>query len=316
MFYPKVPAAMEMPDELRRLPPRPTLDWVAGQFGSDARVVGVRRLRNAWAAAVHAIDVDRASTGERHEVVLRRWVRADLPPDPGVVENEVAALALVATATTVTTPALVAYDAGAEFADAPAVVMTRLSGHDVLAPPDLDRFLDGLVASLRAIHSVDVPPASGIGEYRPWGLDELTDAPEWSRRPEVWRRAIEIARTPIPAAPTTLCHRDFHPGNVLWHNAAVSGVVDWTHTCRGPAAADVAHCRVNLALLFGLDLADDFARRYGPVADLAWFDIVDTVGAGPPDVWRWRDAGRADITVDTVVRTRDNLLAAAVEQFP
>jgi hypothetical protein len=305
---------MEMPVELRRLPPRPTLDWVAGRFGSEARVVGVRRLRNAWAAAVHAVDIE-AGNGERHEVVLRRWVRADQPPDPGVVENEAAALTLVASAPAVTTPALVAFDVTAEFADAPALVMTRLHGHDVLAPPDLDEFLDGLVASLRAIQAVAVPPASGIGDYRPWGLGLLADAPDWSRRPDVWRRAIEIARSPTPAAPAVLCHRDFHPGNVLWHHGGVSGVVDWTHTCRGPGAVDVAHCRANLALLFGLEVADDFVRRYGPVADLAWFDIVDTVGAEAPEVWRWHDAGRVDITVDTIVRTRDDLLAAAVARL-
>ncbi len=310
---------MEMPVELRRQPPRPTLDWVAGRFGPRARVVGVRRLRNVWAAAVHAVDIstDGANGAGRHEVVLRRWVRADLPPDPGVVENEAAALSLLASAgAAVATPALVAFDVVAEFADAPALVMTRLHGHDVLAPVDLDEFLDGLVASLRSIHSVAVPPTSGLAEYRPWGLDRLADAPPWSRRPDVWRSAIEIARTPVPEAPTVLCHRDFHPGNVLWHHGRVAGVVDWTHACRGPAAADVAHCRANLALLFGLDVADDFAARFGPVADLAWFDIVDTVGAGTPEVWRWHDAGRSDITVDAIVRTSDDLIAAAVARYP
>ncbi len=304
--------AMEMPVELRRQPPRSTLDWVAAAVGSRARVIGVRRLRNAWAAAVHAIDVD--DDGERHGLVLRRWVRADQPPDPGVVDNEAAALSLLASEPELATPALVACDADGLVADAPALVMTRLPGRDVLAPPDLDAYLDGLVAALHAIHSVAVSPSSGIDDYRPWGIDRLTDAPAWSRRPDVWRRAIEIARTPVPAAPTVLCHRDFHPGNVLWRHGRVSGVVDWTHTCRGPAAADVAHCRANLALLFGLEVADDFTRRYGTLDDLAWFDIVDTVGAGAPEVWRWHDAGRADIDVDTIMRTCDDLIADAVER--
>ena len=92
-------------------------------------------------------------------------------------------------------------------------------------------------------------------------LDDLTDPPPWTRRPDVWRRAFEIARGPVPGYSPVLCHRDFHPGNVLWHAGRVTGVVDWTNTCRGPAACDVAHCRNNLALLFGLDAADDFARR-------------------------------------------------------
>ena len=76
---------MEIPAELREDPPGPALEWVASQVGAGARVTAVRRLRNAWAAAVHAIDVDTAD-GVRHELVLRRWARTDIPPDAGVVE--------------------------------------------------------------------------------------------------------------------------------------------------------------------------------------------------------------------------------------
>jgi aminoglycoside phosphotransferase (APT) family kinase protein len=304
---------MEMPAELRHMPPRSTLDWVAASIGPDARVVGVRRLHNAWAAAMHAVDVD--DNGSRRELVVRRWARADIPPDPGVVENEAAALSLLTSLPEVCTPALIALDPAGDVADVPALVMTRLRGHDVLSPSDIDAFLDGLVEALRAIHAAPLPEATGLGPYVPWGLDDLVGAPSWSRRPDVWRRAIEIAHGPVPAYTPVLCHRDFHPGNVLWHRGRVSGVVDWTHTCLGPAAADIAHCRENLALLFGLDVADEFARRYGPVDDLAWFDLVDVVGAETPEVWRWHDAGRTDLTLDLVIRTYDALLAAAVDRL-
>ena len=89
---------MGIPAELRRRPARRArCAWVAAQFGPDATVGRVRRLRNSWAAAVHAIDV--AARGERHQLVLRRWARPELPPDPGAVENEARALdAIAATA--------------------------------------------------------------------------------------------------------------------------------------------------------------------------------------------------------------------------
>ena len=304
---------MEIPAELRRMPPSTTLSWVAGHFGPGARVTRVSRLRNAWAAAVHAVDVADGS-GERHELVVRRWSRTDIPPDRGVVENEAAALTLLASAAGVTTPALVATDPSALRADAPTLVMTRLAGSDELAPGDLDRFLDGLVAALRAIHAIPVPDGA-LGTYSPWGIDGLTDPPPWSRRPDVWRRAFEIARRPVPAYARVLCHRDFHPGNVLWRHGRVTGIVDWTHACLGPAAADVAHCRANLALLFGLDVADEFAQRYGAVDDLAWFDIVDVAGWGPLDTWRWHDAGRVDLTEESVAGAFDDFLGAAVERI-
>jgi aminoglycoside phosphotransferase (APT) family kinase protein len=193
------------------------------------------------------------------------------------------------------------------------LLMTRLPGRDNLAPLDIDGYLDGLATTLRTIHAVAVP-ARTLGEYVPWGLSALGDPPRWSHRPDVWLRAFTIARRPVPAYERVLCHRDFHPGNVLWLHTRITGVVDWTSTCVGPAAADVAHCRANLAFLFGRDVADDFARRYGPVADLAWFDVVDVVGWGPLDAWRWHDAGRRDITDDALAHAADEFLAAAVER--
>jgi hypothetical protein len=77
---------MRVPAELRRRPPEPTLRWVAAQFGPEATVGRVRRLRNSWAAAVHAVDV--AANNQRNRLVLRRWARPEFPPDPGAVENE------------------------------------------------------------------------------------------------------------------------------------------------------------------------------------------------------------------------------------
>ena len=311
---------MQIPVEMRRRPPAATLTWAAAQIGSGARVTRVRRLRNSWAAAMHAIDVE---DGKRlHRLVLRRWARTDLAPDIGVVENEAAALGLLASASTSTTrlpvPRLVATDSKGAHADAPAVLMTRLPGRDVLAPGDLDAFLDRLVETLRAIHEVPVPPGT-LNYFRPWSLDTVTAPPPWSRRPEVWERAIEIAHQPVPVHERVLVHRDFWPGNVLWQRGNLTGVVDWTHACRGPRAADVAHCRGNLALLFGFDVADEFTRRYGEVDDLAWHDIVDTVSLGDeaaaPDAWRWHDAGRPDITTERIIAVHDEILAEALERL-
>jgi aminoglycoside phosphotransferase (APT) family kinase protein len=305
---------MDIPAELRRHPPRSALEWVAEPFGSGARVTAVRRLPNAWAAAVHAVDVD-DTEGTRHELVLRRWVRTDIPPDPGVVENEAATLTLLASLPALDTPRLVAADPSGARAGAPSLVMTRLRGRYVLAPDDVDAFVDGLATTLHAVHALSVPPGA-LGDYRPWGLDDLTELPPRWSGPDLWPHALEVARRAVPAHRRVLCHRDFHPGNVLWHHGRVSGVVDWTHACMGPAAADVAHCRLNLTLLFGLEIADDFARRYGPLDDLAWFDLVDVVGSGLVEAWRWRDAGRTDITQHTLAQSFDDFLAAAVERLP
>jgi aminoglycoside phosphotransferase (APT) family kinase protein len=303
---------MPVPDALRRTPPPRTLAWAATRFGAGARVVRCRRLRNAWAAAMHALDiVDRR--GNRHRLVLRRWARVDLPPDPGVVAHEAAALTLLAS-TRLPAPRLVAFDAAGDDTDSPALLMTRVAGRGELAPADLDHYLAQLAATLRAVHALP-PPAGTLGRFRPWGL-AAPRVPRWARRPARWRRAIELAREPVPAHVPVFVHRDFHPGNVLWRRGQITGVVDWTHSCAGPAAADLAHCRANLALLFGTDAADVFAREYGAVEHLAWHDIADVVGMCDADVelWRWHDAGRPDLTVEQCTDALETFLEVALSR--
>jgi aminoglycoside phosphotransferase (APT) family kinase protein len=78
----------------------------------------------------------------------------------------------------------------------------------------------------------------------------------------VWERAFAAIDRPAPTFEPCFLHRDFHPGNVLFDGAAVSGVVDWVETSWGPADLDVAHCRTALALLHGVDAADRFRAAY------------------------------------------------------
>jgi aminoglycoside phosphotransferase (APT) family kinase protein len=272
----------------------------------------VRRLRNAWASAVHAVDVIDGDAMQR--LALRRWVRPDLPPDDGIVENEVAALGVLAASELgVPVPELVGADTTGDGCGAPALLMTRLAGRDTLTPRDLDEFVVALASTLHAVHAVTLPP-NALSPYHPW-IASVTVPPPWTSQHALWERAMQIAHAPLPACEPIFLHRDFHPGNVLWRRGRVSGLVDWTHACRGAAAADVAHCRMNLAVLFGVDVADVFAERYGPVDDLAVYDVAALVGAaadGPPEVWRWHDAGRTDITGAQLTGAHEELLARAV----
>ena len=86
--------------------------------------------------------------------------------------------------------------------------------------------------------------------------------PPWSGDDGLYREAFARLEAPAPAYDPTFLHRDFHPGNVLWHDGVVSGVVDWVETSTGPADLDVAHCASNLAGLHGVATALAFRRSY------------------------------------------------------
>lgn len=93
-------------------------------------------------------------------------------------------------------------------------------------------------------------------------------------------------------------HRDYHPGNVLWSHHQISGIVDWPSACRGPAEADVGHCRANLIGHFGQKAADRFLAIWKTVSGTAdyhpYFDLTDVLS------WS-SDADQPDPVLDEFV---------------
>ncbi len=215
-------------------------------------------------------------------MVLRRFVRLDwLAQEPDLAKREATALELLADARA-PTPQLVAVDPEGTAAGVPAVLMTRLLGRVEWDPRALDPFLRRLAELLPPIHATRVPAARLLPAYRPYEL-QLHRAPAWASRPEVWRRAIEALEGPAPVHERLLIHRDYHPGNVLWRNEKVSGIVDWVNTSSGSPWADVGHCRMNLAARFGQSAAAKFLVLYRAVSGRRheyhpYWDIAAAIG--------------------------------------
>lgn len=63
------------------------------------------------------------------------------------------------------------------------------------------------------------------------------------------------ARQPAAPASPSLCHGDFHPGNVLVEDMGLAGVIDWTNFALGHPEFDVAITRLILSI--GLVARDD-----------------------------------------------------------
>jgi aminoglycoside phosphotransferase (APT) family kinase protein len=240
----------DLSDEDRRLlrsrPPERALRWCAAAVGASASVVAVKPLAGGTSSAIHAIDVQDAG-GLIHRLVLRRFVRTDwLAQEPDLAEHEACALALAAAAA-VPTPSPVGVDPNGGQCDAPAVLMTRLPGSIQWQPADREPFLRKLAAALPAIHGTEVDVAGcPLPDYAPYPL-QAQRPPTWSHRPELWKRAFELFASAAPVTERCLIHRDYHPGNVLWSDGEITGVVDWVNASIGCPEADVGHCRMNLA---------------------------------------------------------------------
>jgi aminoglycoside phosphotransferase (APT) family kinase protein len=160
---------------------------------------------------------------------------------------------------------------------------------------------------LAELHRFEVTPPPGfepfsLGLARPKKALPSIPAPDWDR---VWGalRRLDPGRE-------QLLHGDFHLGNMLFEGERITGVVDFTLARSGPPASEVGYCRVDLAMLFGLEAADLFLESYEAarrerVRDRALWDLAGAARAYPdPASWLpgWVDAGRDDLDADLVRR--------------
>ncbi len=184
----------------------------------------------------------------------------------------------------------------------PRLIATDPDGNETGAYVNLTTWLPGRVrlghlgpAAIEALAQVAViihaTPVAVAERPRPYAFWAPSDpqVPTWSSRPRLWQRAIETFAAGPPDARSGLLHRDFHPGNVLWRDDTITGVIDWAETSWGPADLDVAHSVTNFAMLHDEQSTAAFPlayRRQGGVIDddpeaARFWQLSDIVGFLP-----------------------------------
>jgi len=234
-----------------RPPTRETLRWVARSVHPRARVRSLTRLLGGITADMDRVAVE-SPTGVR-DLVLRRWRGEDW--EDGLVTREVSALQAVR-GCGIPAPELIGADEEGSEAGVRCTLTTALEGEPDLSPADMRSWLEQLAATQAAIHAVpDRPPTRWDGWYEDgarlaWlGDDGLRSA------------AREAASGPL-CAEQVFVHGDYQHFNVLWRSGHLCAVVDWPHAGTGNRGSDVGHCRLNLAVLFGPDLAQEYLAAY------------------------------------------------------
>ena len=216
-------------------------------------------------------------------------------------------------------PRLVASDLDGSEAGGPANLMTWLPGRvrlEGLGPAGITTLADVAVAVHREV--VPVPDRPPVFAFRGAMAPEV---PGWARSPGLWRQAIDVWAAGSPATPYGLMHRDFHFGNLLWVDDAITGLVDWAETSWGPADLDVAHLCADFAMLHTTVEAETFRTAYvrqggllDPDPHAARFWMVSDILGFLPDPAHIL-AGmttRPDLTPEAVRQGLEDLLAVTL----
>ncbi|MDT7844834.1 alpha/beta fold hydrolase [Streptomyces justiciae] len=293
-----------------------TRAWLAKQLPEGRTVATTRFLSGGWSSQMRGLTLDDGT-----ELVLRSFVKPFFRHHaPGLLAREAAILTLLAGADGIPAPELLAVDATAELADHPSLLMSRLPGRVRVDEDDLVRRLDLLAGQLARIHAV--APEERPRTYQAWTSPERVRVPEGA----MWERAVDVIRREPPAYEGVFLHRDFHPGNVLFAEGRISGVVDWVETSWGPADLDVAHCSTALALLHGPEHGLAFRERYearggrqlADGADHLYWRLLDAL-AYAPDAAKlagpWRELGRSDLTPEVLGGRLEAYVGGLLERY-
>jgi aminoglycoside phosphotransferase (APT) family kinase protein len=230
---------------------------------------------------MHEVAVDAA--GVTHRLVVRRYAdRARLGIDPFYdPANEVRALRLLGE-TDVPAPHLVAADLVPDVCDVPAVLESWMPGEQA-DPRDVDGYLRSAAEELVRIHAAVPERPEGLPDYVPYAVADGLELrpPEWTTRPGLWERVLEVVAGEAPATRARFIHRDYHLGNTLTMDDRVVSVVDWPTAAWGPPGIDLARMRLNLV------------EEVSPASADAFLVAYRSAGGDPEDrhpYWDLRDA--------------------------
>ncbi len=205
-----------------------------------------------------------------------------------------------------------------EAAGGPAVLMTRVPGRMVLMPRDRDDWLGQMAQVLARIHAVKVTGETGVG-FESWLDAGALTPPADASRADIWREVFALVAEKRTATRTCFIHQDYQHFNLLWSRERLTGVVDWGGAGVGPPDVDVGHCRLNLTLLFSVQVAERFRELYeaeaGRAVDPYW-DLHALLSYGPD----WKDFlplqihGRAPLEVEGMTRRMEDVLTLALRR--
>ncbi|HEX2560772.1 phosphotransferase family protein [Phenylobacterium sp.] len=284
----------------------------ADPFETLARRLGGELVR-AWpltggvSAATSALEVELAD-GARRKFVVRR---------PGghylrdLRERDVQLLERLADAG-LPAPCPRLLDAEGEIFGQPALVLDYLEGELDFGEADLPAKLDALARQLAAIHAAPLPaflPLLPRLDERAFAFFARTpEAPDESLGESEVRAALRRWPRPPSSNPDTLLHGDFWPGNVLWRDGQISGVIDWEDAAIGDPLYDLAISRLDLLWAYGPSAVEPFTVAYARLAPqvdltfLPWFDLGACLRpCGQISIW----ATSADAPAEAASRMRE-----------
>lgn len=295
-----------------------SLDSVVEAIAEGARVRRYWNLLGGISAQMTGLEAV-MKDGRLERFILRRRGSSE------TVAMEYRLLELL-TETAVPAPVPVLIDISGMIFPEPFLVLRMMHGRPDYARRDVLATAEKMAAALAEIHALDIELLASAGlpnqklrlerraraDSGPYdeGMDQariLTIVKEnWSSQLD------ERAH---------LVHGDFWPGNILWRDEVICGIIDWEDAELGDPLLDVAISRLDVLWIYGFEAMDAFTQCYRSLTGanyqaLPFWDLVCALRpAFSLAEWAsgWPALGRPDITEVTMRERHRFFVQQAIE---
>ena len=246
-------------------------ELVVEKFEPQSKLLRTIELKGGVSAQVTMLEIERPDDSTK-KMLVRQHGEVDLKHNPHIAADEFKLLQLLHSVG-LAVPEPYYLDQCGEIFPMPYVVIEYIEGETIFGSHDVEDFIPRLAMQLYRIHEVDCAKL-GVS-FLP--LHETRVAEKIGKRPEKLDDMLEEGRIrdvleaiwPLSQQNrSVLLHGDFWPGNILWRDGQIMGVIDWEDAALGDPLADVANSRLELLWAFGIDAMRSFTHHYQSLADI------------------------------------------------
>ena len=187
----------------------------------------------------------------------------------------------------------------------PYAVLSLIDGDAIYAPDDKNQFAEKLAEMLLVIHALDGDSNLLPDQKKRLDKDLAKIKEKWDHTidEETIRKKLKEIWPSVKPNASKVLHGDFWPGNVLFRDGEISGVIDWEESELGDPLLEIAITRFDLLCICGQECMDTFTRTYLnqsqiDASNLPVYDLFASLRpAGRLGEWArgWRELGRQDI---------------------
>jgi len=282
------------------------------EFAPGSKLVRIWPLKGGISATMTAFEIERAD-GSLETLIARNPSDYNVEKFDDAVSHEVKTLQMLR-------------DNGLQvsqiyFSNEEFYVLEYLPGAPDLNPIDPSGHLKQYAERLAEIHQVQVE-GSGLVFLPSYGFKIWEPEKELVvglREPEI-RRALEAFGEP-QLNPVGFRHGDYWPGNLLWEEGKLTGVIDWENANLGDQIFDLACTRLDVLWVFGEDAMAEMTERYlakNPinVGSLPFWDLraaLRMVSMFEKLAEPYPGFGRPDVTTESMQRDLHRFVDLALD---